>query len=123
MGTLLGLGPERKWRGFDCSLVRDHASRALGRIHSPERTDDDGNLRKHRHQFLMVWGQHAWRRSAFVRIHAKSFSVVTRFHDQSMGVDQDREPAVGKLAEFLRRKQIRRSRIAGRSDCYLRLLM
>src|SRR5256885_3943932 len=54
----------------------DHVTRALGRIHSPTRTDDDGDLRQHRDQLFVVRGQHARRRPAFLRFYAKSVSVV-----------------------------------------------
>jgi ABC-type transport system involved in cytochrome c biogenesis permease subunit len=35
---------------------------------------------QYRDQLLLVWGQHAWRRLAFLRIHAESISVARRIH-------------------------------------------
>ena len=74
-GRFLGLGSEGKRRCPDRALVRDHSARALGRVHSSARADDHGDLRQRGHEFLLVRREHARRRSAFLRLHAKSISL------------------------------------------------
>ncbi len=93
LGTFLGLGPERKRRGTDRPLVRNHFARALGRIHSATRPYDHGALRQYRHQFLLVRREHARRRPAFLRLHAKSVSVAGWIHDQPTRFDGRRRDA------------------------------
>ena len=100
MGPFLGLGPERKWRGADRPLVRNHFARALGRIHPATRPDDHGALRQHRHQFLVVRREHARRRPAFLRFHAKSISMAGRIHDQPTRFDDHRCNAAGAMAKL-----------------------
>src|ERR1700693_2183982 len=100
MGTVLGLGPEGKRRGADRSLVRNYFARALGRIHSPTRAHDDGNLRQHRDQLFLVRGEYARRRPAFLRLHAKSLSMAPWLHDQPTGVDHDREYTARTMEKF-----------------------
>ena len=77
-GRFLGLGPEGKRRGPDRALVRDHSARALGRVHSSARAHDHGDLRQCGHELLVVRREHARRRPAFLRLHAKSISVARR---------------------------------------------
>ncbi len=79
LGTFLGLGPERKRRGADRPLVRNHFARSLGRVHPATRSDDHGALRQYRDQFLVVRRKHAWRGVAFLRLHAKSISMAGGF--------------------------------------------
>ena len=100
VGPFLGLGPERKWRGADRPLVRNHFARALGRIHPATRPDDHGALRQHRHQFLVVRREHARRRPAFLRFHAKSVSMAGRIHDQPTRTDDHRCDATGEVAKL-----------------------
>ena len=100
MGPILGLGPERKRRGADRPLVRNHFARALGRIHPATRPDDHGALRQHRHQFLVVRREHARRRPAFLRFHAKSISMAGRIHDQPTRADGRRCHAAGTVAKL-----------------------
>ena len=87
VGPVLGLGPERKRRGADRPLVRNHFARALGRIHPATRSDDHGALRQHRDQFLVVRRQHARCRPAFLRLHAKGISMAGGIHDQPTGIN------------------------------------
>src|SRR4029077_16012788 len=99
MGTFLGLGPEREWRGVDRPLVRNHLARALGRVHPTTRPDDHGALRQHRYQFLVVRREHARRGSAFLRLHAKSVSVAGWIHDHPIGINGRRWDGAGGVAE------------------------
>src|SRR5262245_62090660 len=75
MGQILGLGPERKWRRPDRSLVRHHFACTLGWIYSPARTYDHGDLRQCGDEFFLVRSEHARRRPPFVWFHAKRISV------------------------------------------------
>ena len=87
LGTFLGLGPERKRRGADSALVRNHFACALGRIYSATWPDDHGALRQHRHQFFVVRREHARRGSAFLRLHAKGISVAGWIYDQPTSIN------------------------------------
>ena len=103
VGPLLGLGPEGKRRRADCPLVRDHFARALGRIHSATRPDDHGDFRQCRHELLLVRRQHARRRPAFLRFHAKSISLAVRFHVEPARIDGAGESAALALAQLWNR--------------------
>ena len=97
-GRFLGLGSERKRRGAHRPLVRNHFARALGRVHPATRPDDHGALRQHRDQFFVVRREHARRRPAFLRFHAKGISMVGGIHDQPTGINGRRFHAPRKMA-------------------------
>ena len=86
-GRFWGWDPKGKRRGADRALVRNHFARALGRIHPATRPHDHGALRQHRHQLFVVRREHARRRSAFLRLHAKGISMAGRIHDQPTGIN------------------------------------
>src|ERR1039458_1501866 len=94
------MGPERKRRGADRPLVRNYPARALGRVHSPTRPDDNGHFRQRDHEFLVVRREHARRWAAFVRLHAKSVYLADGIHYQPGRPDGFRRYATRALAKF-----------------------
>ena len=103
VGTFLGLGSQRKRRGADRPLVRNHFARSLGWIHPATRSDDHGALRQHRDQFLVVRREHARCGPAFLRVHAKGISMAGRIHDQPTGINGRRFHAARKMAQLCAR--------------------
>ena len=60
MGAILGLGPQRKWRGSDCLLECPDLARPLVRHCPSTRRDDPCCIWKRRHELVVVRHQHAW---------------------------------------------------------------
>src|SRR5262249_50342327 len=101
VGQVLGLGSERKWCRPDRSLVRHHFACTLGRIYSPARTHDYGDLRQRGDAFLLVRSEHALRRASFVWFHAKGISVAAGIYYQPAcpyGSGEHAARTMGKLS-------------------------
>src|SRR5262249_38405133 len=102
VGQVLGLGPERKWRRPNRSLVRHHFACTLGRIYSPARTHDHGDLRQCGDEFLLVRSEHARRRAPFVWFHAKGISVAGGIYYQPACPYDSGEHATRTMAKLSR---------------------
>src|SRR4029077_16242935 len=102
VGQVLGLGPERKWRCPDRSLVRHHFACTLGRIYSPARTHDHGDLRQCGDEWLLVRSEHARRRAPFVWFHAKRISVAGGIYYQPACPYSSGEHAARTMAKLSR---------------------
>src|ERR1700751_4725860 len=94
------MGSERKWRSSHCPLVRNHPSRALGRIYRSARPDGDGHFRQCHHELLVVWSQHVGHWTSFLRFHAKNISVAGGIYVKPARVDGDRSHTTQVLAQF-----------------------
>src|SRR5215813_1288228 len=122
MGQVLGLGPERKRRRPDRSLVRHHFACTMGRIYSPARTHDHGDLRQCGDEFLLVRSEHARRRAAFVWFHAKRISVAAGIYYQPACPYGSGEHAARTMAKLSRCRGFFESKTPANCDGGLRCL-
>src|SRR6266542_2271967 len=122
------MGSEGERRAADCSVVRDHSPRALGRIHRATRFNDHGHFRQRDHELLMVWSEHVGDWPSFLRFHAKSISMAGWIYAQPARVDGNCRNSTKILAQFpnirrfassnwrTRRIRVYTSKIGSRND-------
>src|SRR5258707_2739621 len=92
MGSLLGLGPERKRCADDRALVRGDSPRTPWRLGTRPRYDGAGRFRKYHHSLFLVRRESPGGGVAQLRLHGRSFQMAVHLHRQPIGSYHPRCP-------------------------------